>query len=1109
MSRPRPRTLLLAALASLTAYYLLFTGPSTSVQIVPYIHEATTPSTQAPTPEDDANVPKTETGQIDLAAEWEIDLKDLRKWRDVDDPEDPNDIEPGYETDGKDREPGEIGRLQHEKDMRKMWRYVYKATANLPTSNLIYGNTLATLDYQDNRTEEANSYLREDPDASFPFAADKPVRFNPYPDYNSEQWKSDGHAPYVSCKGAAAELVEDLLVFKGRPHDWPAPKFGSYDLLGMDPNLCWERETRLGPYGLTEQTKKVGGETEVMNWDNVNWGDLQRRCVAKNAKRYDLTRNRKNPYLDAYPETREKAMSETTEFVPLGASASSPKIEERASIGFETNTNRSAEAAPANTGYVAEKRTAVLLRSYTGKEYTENDKQVMRALVSELTLKSGGEFEVFLLVHVKDRALRIFDDPETYQYVLQENIPPEFWGMTVLWNDEVVWNIYTELKDENERSVHTAQWLSVQKFSHDHPQFDFIWNWEMDFRFTGHHYDLLQSLDRFARKQPRRGLWERNERWYIPEYHGDYDTTFRKDIEEKYGDDTIWGPVDLPFVNPVGPKPPTERAADDDYIWGVGEDADVITVGPLFNPINSNWVIAKHVWGFTDETHHTWDLPRRTTIVTQSRVSKRLLDIMHVENKRGNHVASEMTPQTIALLHGFKAVFAPHPVFTDRDWNGKFLNKWFNPGVKGECGGRGSPMGWGRERRYQGNTWYYRAEPPNRLYNNWMGWIDTGLGGKRWEQKNGRPCLPSVMLHQIKNTKPTKKNHKTGFELVYGEMHSPAFMFGLFGGFSFTPTPWRFRVPARATQSSQTPTAPSQFRSTPRFSSSSVAKRGQNNEDIEDDDGQSEEYQDSLDDRDELSDHKGRQSPDDSIEDESEAASPQNDVNRLLDDAASPSEADMPIDDEPDPWPQSPLSERREAKRRRVDRDPLVEFSSPLGHTRTEDRASSYDHLSGDEFDTPGRAGYTADALSDLPQPVFRPPPRFKPLDADMETEGLPIAFSPQRRGAKYVPHGLAAELQGWLSDVKGWEGSDRTAPDPTLKVVVGSVKPGARMYLVRSRGDEQRKGFILAGEGRLTGLGTRADVGVGSTILLGRPVWDVELENETWTVACDWTVEL
>jgi hypothetical protein len=753
MSRPRPRSVLLITLAAFTTYILFFSGPRIGY-----------PSPPRLVPDEHATAESQ-----DMIKDWEISIDEVRKWKDPEDPEDPNLVEPGYETDGKDREPGDIGKLQHEKDMRKLWRYVYKATADLMTSNLIYGNTLATLDYKDKRSEHHNQQLREDPSVDVPFSSDKPVRVNPYPDYNGEQWKKDGHAPYMPCKGPSGELVEDVLAFKGRPHNWPEPKFGSYDVIGLDANLCWERETRLGQYGLTEQKKKVGGESQLIQWDNVNWGDLQRRCVHKNAKRYDLHRDRKNPYLHAYPETAKLDMSAQAEqFVTLSdqkdASANSRK---KRSPDFETNDNRSTHGEAA-AGYKPETRTALLLRSYTGKTYTENDKQVIRALVSELNLKTGGEYEVFLLVHVKNHELRIFDDPETYQAVLQDNIPPEFHAMTVLWNDEVVWNIYTEMKDDNERSVHSAQWLSVQKFSHDHPQFDYIWNWEMDFRFTGQHYDLLDNLAKFAKKQPRKGLWERNERWYIPEFHGDYDTTFRKNIEEKYGNDTVWGPIERPFIHPVGPKPPAPSPDEDNYVWGNDEEADVITVGPIFNPVNSNWIMQKNVWGYTDETHHSWDLPRRTTIVTQSRISKRLLDIMHVENMRGNHVASEMTPQTVALLHGFKAVFAPHPVFMDRDWNGEFVNRWFNPGEKGESGGRGSPMGWGRERRYQGNTWYYRAEPPNRLYNNWMGWVDTGIGGKRWEQKHGRPCLPSVMLHPIKNSEPTKKNHKTGFELVYG-----------------------------------------------------------------------------------------------------------------------------------------------------------------------------------------------------------------------------------------------------------------------------------------------------------------------------------------------------
>ena len=634
---------------------------------------------------------------------------------------------------------------------------------------MIYGNTIKDLDYKEQRSPELNEKLRDDPAANVAYSDDKPVRYNPYPNYNDPDWEKAGYAPYVPCKGPSGELVEDLMVFKGRPHDWPEPKMGSYSEFDMDPNLCWERDTRLGPYGLLEQKKKVDGGFEPIDWDNVNWGDLQRRCLNKNAKRFDLNKSRNNPYLAVYPETAKDIKQAAEEqqgvkFVASSEPASRPQIKGRTPPKVDANhANRSA-----TTGFVPEKRTAVLLRSYTGMEYTENDRQTIRALVSELSLKSGGEYEVFILLHVRDRSLKIFDESETYQAVLQENIPPEFHGMTVLWNDDVVWDIYTELNDENERSVHTAQWLSVQKFSHDHPDFDYFWNWEMDFRYTGHHYDLLDSLSKFARRQPRRGLWERNEQWYVPEYHGDFDTSYRKDVEQRWGNNTVWGPVSRPFVNPVGPKPPVSTPWDDDYEWGIGEDADVITVSPIFNPVHSNWIITNHLWGFTDEDHHTWDLPRRTTIVTQSRVSKRLLDIMHVENKRGNHIASEMTPQSISLLHGFKAVFAPHPVFVDRDWSGEFLDTWFNPGEKGSCSGYGSPMGWGRERRYQGNTWYYRAEPPNRLYNNWMGWTDTGIGGKRWESRNGRPCLPSIMLHPVKNTEPTKRNHKTGFELTYG-----------------------------------------------------------------------------------------------------------------------------------------------------------------------------------------------------------------------------------------------------------------------------------------------------------------------------------------------------
>ncbi|KAG5914216.1 hypothetical protein E4U42_000618 [Claviceps africana] len=779
--RLRPRTIFFLVLAALTTYFLVFSGPSPRLRIVPHKHDSLAgedgahgqhhnppnpsepqkPAEPAGAEDSKGSIAQNDPGHhhdepTGSRPVWEVSIEDVADWADPVYKE-ADDLLPGHESDGTFREPGDVARLQHEKDLRKMWRWAYDTAAEFGSSNLIFGNTLKQLHSQDRRTEALQKKLRVDSSVHIDLIEEQPVRFNPYPSYNSEEWKKAGHAPYVACAGPTGDAIEDALVYRGRPGKWPEPKFGSYDLFGIDPNLCWERDTRLGPHGLLEVKKKAGGS---VNWDKVNWGDLQKQCLKQNALRFEMTRDRKNPFLNNYAETQQPAPSKqeaTDQGEPSAEKkADAPKIKARSAV----EDGKGGQEAK----MTKESRTAVLLRSYTGKTFTDNDRQVIRAMISELSLKSGGQYEVFLLVHCKDENRHIFENDGEYQAVLNEAVPAEFHGITVLWNDKQVFDIYP---DKFARDVHNAQWLSVQKFSHDHPEFEFIWNWEMDFRYTGHHYDLLEGVASFAKKQPRKYLWERNERYYIPSIHGDYDTAFRQSVAKAHGNETIWTPPAVPFVKPVGPKPPTSLE-EDHYKWGVGENADVITVGPMFNPVDSQWIIGNSVWGYTDADHKPTDLPRRSTIVTHSRVSKRLLDIMHVENMRGNHVASEMTPQTVALLHGFKAVFAPHPVFMDRDWKGGFLQNWFNPGPRGESGGRGSPSGWGRERRYQGTTWYYRAEPPNRLYNNWMGWVDTEMGGQAWEEQNGRPCLPSVMLHPIKSSTPTSPDHKTQLDLFMG-----------------------------------------------------------------------------------------------------------------------------------------------------------------------------------------------------------------------------------------------------------------------------------------------------------------------------------------------------
>lgn len=127
MARPRPRTILIIALATITSYYLLFSGPSPQLHVVPYLHE--NPEKPLSGGSNTGSGGDYFAPEEDTKDAWEIDIEDLRHWRDPDDKEDPDDLEPGYETDGTDRDCGEIGKLQHEKDMRKMWRYAYKTTA--------------------------------------------------------------------------------------------------------------------------------------------------------------------------------------------------------------------------------------------------------------------------------------------------------------------------------------------------------------------------------------------------------------------------------------------------------------------------------------------------------------------------------------------------------------------------------------------------------------------------------------------------------------------------------------------------------------------------------------------------------------------------------------------------------------------------------------------------------------------------------------------------------------------------------------------------------------------------------------------------------------------
>ncbi|KAF3760794.1 hypothetical protein M406DRAFT_334412 [Cryphonectria parasitica EP155] len=149
--------------------------------------------------------------------------------------------------------------------------------------------------------------------------------------------------------------------------------------------------------------------------------------------------------------------------------------------------------------------------------------------------------------------------------------------------------------------------------------------------------------------------------------------------------------------------------------------------------------------------------------------------------------------------------------------------------------------------------------------------------------------------------------------------------------------------------------------------------------------------------------------------------------------------------------------------------------------------------------------------------PNFRAAPRFRATDAATETTAdrppLPDAFSPQRRGAKYVPGGLAAEVRDWLVQVKGASEYDRPA-GASVQMKVDEVRDGSGMWIVgaheveksSARDDGNSAKVILAGDGRISALGRRNFVRTGGMVSMYQPMWDINLSHlGHFAVVCDW----
>lgn len=165
-------------------------------------------------------------------------------------------------------------------------------------------------------------------------------------------------------------------------------------------------------YGFTEE---ANASTPVQ-FERVNWGNLQQDCVQRNADRYRHSALKKRTWTLHKEQDREAE-------------------EEQGEKGATDED----DSMPAH-----KHRTAVILRSWIDKKYTEDDLHYIRSMVTELSLLSGAEYEVILLVDAKTTELPPPGDMAGLES-LKTALPQELRDLAVFFNSKILEDWYPKI----------------------------------------------------------------------------------------------------------------------------------------------------------------------------------------------------------------------------------------------------------------------------------------------------------------------------------------------------------------------------------------------------------------------------------------------------------------------------------------------------------------------------------------------------------------------------------------------------------------------------------------------------------------------------------------
>lgn len=171
---------------------------------------------------------------------------------------------------------------------------------------------------------------------------------------------------------------------------------------------------RYGPYGLGEDD--AGAKRSRVDWDRIDWQQLQKQCFTRNANRFPKHAKMDNSMLR---QSRFRYRNATT-----------PNL------------------TPQWHQFSPTRRTAIVVRTWRGYDYKAEDMHYLRSLVVEAALQTGGEYQVILLVDMKDYGVDMFASEPNYRLALEDaGVPPEFEDMTVLWDDRLLESWYPLIEE--------------------------------------------------------------------------------------------------------------------------------------------------------------------------------------------------------------------------------------------------------------------------------------------------------------------------------------------------------------------------------------------------------------------------------------------------------------------------------------------------------------------------------------------------------------------------------------------------------------------------------------------------------------------------------------